>query len=1514
VTYVAASAGYAYNAALRSDGNVVAWGQNNHGQTNVVALPPALTYTAVAAGEAHTLALRSDGMVIAWGYNESDQTNVPTLPTGVTYTAVAAGTSHSLGLRSDGTVVAWGESTNGQLNVPPLPSGVTYTAVAAGGYHSVALRSDGTVAAWGNNLSGQINVPTLPPGVTYTAVAAGAFYTLALRSDGMVAAWGNNANAQINVPTLPAGVTYTAVAAGSGHSLALRSDGALIAWGWNQFGQTDVPALPAGVAYAAVAGGYGHTLALRGTRVTPSLGSSVGLSIGSTTPPPAAGGISVAGASSFAGRLSAQAFSGSGTELTNLNAAQLTGTIPSSALPDTVARKDLSNIFSASANTFAGNVGIGTNSPQDRLSIQGGALSFASPDNSQPYVGFDYDTGLDALRIRRNTNGQSLDTNALVVQRTTGRVGVGTDSPQAALDVVGGVNASGTVSAAGFVGSGAGLTNLPAENVTGTLPASRLASNVALLDRNQTFSGVLNFNNPANTYVGVYSGDGSGITSLQGSNIAAGTIGRSRVAPDIESVLSQWTPAPGLPSQATPSDSVVIGYSGYGQTNVPALPAGVSYVAISMSDFHCLGLRSNGTLIGWGRSADGETTPPTLPAGVTYTAAIARGFFSLALRSDGAIIGFGNNDQGQLNIPALPAGVRYTGVSAAGSPPGVPSWAIAVRSDGSIVVWGAPNASVQNIPALPSGVTYVAVSAGYQHALALRSDGTVVAWGRSNEGQLSVPALPAGLTYVSVSAGGLHSTALRSDGQAVAWGWDVYGQSTVPPLPAGITYTNVQTAAGCTVYLRSDGSALGTGENQWSQAAIPAAPAGKTYIGIGSGHYHTALLRGDVPPVLAATSGIAIGSTVKPPTGGLSVAGAATFGSGVSAATFAGSGSGLTGLNASNITTGTLGSSALSGTYSNTLNLSNAGNTIAGNGAGLTSLNASNITTGTLPEAQLPASVARTNTANAFGALANTFAGSVGIGTTSPSRVLDVVSYLSQGTAAAVDQQQTVSNGGFSLASDMWQSFTPAVTGQLTQVDLNGASGITGQSRAVTIRIYAGEGTGGALLATSTMTLLDVGAGAWSSSTIPGQTVVVSGQLYTIRVTGAGGNFPISGATGNLYTRGRNDADATKDYMFKTYVAAAASRTMFNVGLGGVGIGTNTPTSLLSVAGTADFAGAVSAASFAGSGAALTSLSASNVSAGTLADARLSSNVPLKNAGSNAFTGSLTAASFGGSGSGLTGLNASNLSGGTVADSLLSGNIPRLNTNNVFQSTTQFVGRVGINTPAGGPELNVNGRMNVAQGVIQRGGVALTDVSDLGLYSQVSGSWIRFVTTGGAFLWFSDSGIGTNAVMDLGANGNLTIRGSLAKGGGSFKIDHPLDPENKYLYHSFVESPDMMNVYNGVVTLDELGQATVELPDYFEALNRDFRYQLTCIGGFAPVYISQKVHGNSFAIAGGSSGLEVSWQVTGIRHDAWAEKNRIPNAVDKVGGEKGKYLHPDAFGKPAAMGIPVPNQKPTSHE
>ena len=186
------------------------------------------------------------------------------------------------------------------------------------------------------------------------------------------------------------------------------------------------------------------------------------------------------------------------------------------------------------------------------------------------------------------------------------------------------------------------------------------------------------------------------------------------------------------------------------------------------------------------------------------------------------------------------------------------------------------------------------------------------------------------------------------------------------------------------------------------------------------------------------------------------------------------------------------------------------------------------------------------------------------------------------------------------------------------------------------------------------------------------------------------------------------------------------------------------------------------------------------------------------------------------------------------------------------------------------------------------GGVSGGSGINIGLYGWAQGSGanraVYAYATGGHTNWAGYF------------DGNAKVTGTLTKGGGSFQIDHPLDPENKYLFHSFVESPDMKNVYDGNVILDAAGQATVELPAYFEALNRDFRYQLTGIGAPGPnLYISQEISGNSFKIAGGEPGMKVSWQVTGIRHDRFAEANRIQVEVDKPDNERGKYLHPEAY-------------------
>ena len=163
--------------------------------------------------------------------------------------------------------------------------------------------------------------------------------------------------------------------------------------------------------------------------------------------------------------------------------------------------------------------------------------------------------------------------------------------------------------------------------------------------------------------------------------------------------------------------------------------------------------------------------------------------------------------------------------------------------------------------------------------------------------------------------------------------------------------------------------------------------------------------------------------------------------------------------------------------------------------------------------------------------------------------------------------------------------------------------------------------------------------------------------------------------------------------------------------------------------------------------------------------------------------------------------------------------------------------------------------------------------------------------------------------------GNVSVNGTLSKSGGSFKIDDPLDPANKYLSHSFVESPDMKNVYDGVVTLDGSGEATVNLPEWFGALNKDFRYQLTAIGAPGPnLYIAKEIAGNSFKIAGGAAGGKVSWQVTGTRQDAWANAHRIPVEEMKPEAERGFYLAPELFGQSQEKSVRVARQGAAQRE
>jgi hypothetical protein len=178
-------------------------------------------------------------------------------------------------------------------------------------------------------------------------------------------------------------------------------------------------------------------------------------------------------------------------------------------------------------------------------------------------------------------------------------------------------------------------------------------------------------------------------------------------------------------------------------------------------------------------------------------------------------------------------------------------------------------------------------------------------------------------------------------------------------------------------------------------------------------------------------------------------------------------------------------------------------------------------------------------------------------------------------------------------------------------------------------------------------------------------------------------------------------------------------------------------------------------------------------------------------------------------------------------------------------------------------------------------------------------------SSGGPFvIRFLNPGMGVDASGDIGIRstgrvwagqfeGDVSISGTLSEGGGGFTIDHPLDPASKYLSHSFVESPVMLNLYAGTVTTDVEGLAWVELAAYFEALNRDITYQLTAVGRPAGLTVAEEVADNRFAIRSEPGEVTVSWLVTGVRRDPWANAHRIVPEAPKPEDAVDLYLHPD---------------------
>jgi len=172
---------------------------------------------------------------------------------------------------------------------------------------------------------------------------------------------------------------------------------------------------------------------------------------------------------------------------------------------------------------------------------------------------------------------------------------------------------------------------------------------------------------------------------------------------------------------------------------------------------------------------------------------------------------------------------------------------------------------------------------------------------------------------------------------------------------------------------------------------------------------------------------------------------------------------------------------------------------------------------------------------------------------------------------------------------------------------------------------------------------------------------------------------------------------------------------------------------------------------------------------------------------------------------------------------------------------------------------------------------------------------------------------GTNSATGYGV---FSIGNSGASGVKSFRIDHPLDPDNKFLLHYSAEGPEPMNVYSGNVTTNAKGEAWVQLPDYFGQINRDLRYTLTVIDDndsedFVLVKVAKKVQNNRFKIRSSAPNVEGSWRVEGVRNDRWVQEHGAPSEVDKSATQRGRYQHPELYGLPPSYSL-LPQQNPVT--
>lgn len=735
------------------------------GRFELPALPAGVTYTSFAASDTHSVLLRSDGQVIATGTNVFGQLDVPALPSGTRYTGVAVVNGTTVLLRSDGQALVVGRDVTGGTAIPAPPPGLRYTQAALSLNHLVLLRSDGNVTALGLNGTGQTDVPALPDGLAYTQVAAGTAHTVLLRSDGQAFSIGNRSGGRLDVPALPAGTRYTQIAAAEFGTVLLRSDGQAVILSASTAQPPALPVLPGGLTYTAVATSDLTTVALR------SDGQAFGVGVNSS------------------GETDIPALP-AGVEYTHVFApgGRTTILLRGLAVPRPVASADSATVAEGTTTTI------------DVLAndTHAGGATLAVTGVSQPTHGTATFTAT-GVTYAPSTGYHGTDTFTYTVgdgtNASVGTVTVTVDAAPVYLGVEDKSSVDWIIQPL--------FADYDGKPVTATLTGGPHLQITPVTFADVIFGYRIRVTDA--TWASRHIGETVSVTLTVDDGVNAPLVQRIDVGA-VGNVRG-------------------VGLNFSRQLDIPALPVGMQYTAVTGANGFTVLLRSDGTVVTAGVRRTPFTIPP-LPTGMTYTA-VAAGYDTVVLlRSDGQVFATGDNEYGQLNIPPG----TYTQISAGGG------HVLALRADGTVVGAGTNLDGQLTIPAPPAGVVYTGVSAGDYHSVFLRSDGQAV----STDPLIEVPDLPDGVRYTQVASGADGSVFLRSDGQAVLS--DLGGVDMMPALPDGVVYTAVAAGQGHVVLLRSDGTAIAVGSNRDGQLNIPTPMEGNRYTAIGAGYFESLLI------------------------------------------------------------------------------------------------------------------------------------------------------------------------------------------------------------------------------------------------------------------------------------------------------------------------------------------------------------------------------------------------------------------------------------------------------------------------------------------------------------------------------------------------------------------------------------------------------------------------------------------------------------------------------------------------